>query len=365
MFLAWRELKYAKLRYLLIAVIMILIAWLVMFVSGLANGLSSDNASAIQNMPSHYLVLQQDSDNRLTRSTLTESNLKAVRSSVSEQDSAPLGVQMSTVTKDGSERKIDVTYFAVDMSSMLAPKLVTGSSISNASTNEVIADASLQESGIKLGDQIEDQASGQAFTVVGFSEGQSFSHTPVVHINFQQWASIKTNKLAADDTFNAIALNANDAAANKIRQADGVSVISKAEALQGIPGYKEEQGSLLMMIAFLFIIAAFVLAVFFYVITIQKMNQFGVLKAIGASTSYLARNIIAQVLALAVTSLVISIALTYGVSSLLPDSMPFELGPELITGCSLLFLLVSILGSLLSMYRVAKIEAIEAIGRTA
>ncbi|EAF4354584.1 ABC transporter permease, partial [Listeria monocytogenes] len=34
MFLALRELKHAKLRYILIGLIMVLIAWLVLFVTG-------------------------------------------------------------------------------------------------------------------------------------------------------------------------------------------------------------------------------------------------------------------------------------------------------------------------------------------
>ncbi|MNI85234.1 FtsX-like permease family protein [compost metagenome] len=119
------------------------------------------------------------------------------------------------------------------------------------------------------------------------------------------------------------------------------------------------------MVAFLFIIAAFVLAVFFYVMTIQKMNQFGVLKAIGAKMSYLARGLISQVLLLSITSLVIGIGLTYGVSLLLPESMPFELNAGVVVICTVLFLFVSLLGSLLSLNRVAKVDAIEAIGRAA
>ncbi|MNN55632.1 FtsX-like permease family protein [compost metagenome] len=167
-------------------------------------------------------------------------------------------------------------------------------------------------------------------------------------------------------SFNAIAVKGTKEIADSIKtQVSGVEVISKSQSLQGIPGYKEEQGSLLMMVAFLFIIAAFVLAVFFYVMTIQKMNQFGVLKAIGAKMSYLARGLISQVLLLSITSLVIGIGLTYGVSLLLPESMPFELNAGVVVICTVLFLFVSLLGSLLSLNRVAKVDAIEAIGRAA
>ncbi|MDN4069664.1 ABC transporter permease [Paenibacillus vini] len=428
---------------MLISLIMVLIAWLVLFVSGLAKGLSSDNASSIQNMNADYLVLDQNSDHRLSRSALTGDALEQVRLAMgadaaansSDRDASdtamaePLGVQMSAVTQAGSLKKIDATFFAVEADGMLAPKVTEGQMIGADAAEEVVADSSFKAEGLKLGDVIEDQTSGRQFTIVGFSEGQSFSHSPVLHVNFAAWETMQTSgpramggsgavgevsadggtgevsaagevsanegvSAAADSSadggataagevsatgevngageggagvvFNAIAFKGSGSTAAEVgAQVSGVEVISKAEALKGIPGYKEEQGSLLMMIAFLFIIAAFVLAVFFYVITIQKINQFGVLKAIGAKTGFLARSLLAQVLSLSVFSLAIGIALTYGVSAVLPDSMPFELNFSLVGGSALLFLVVAVAGSLLSLYRVAKVDAIEAIGRAA
>ncbi|MGG3989094.1 ABC transporter permease [Bacillus smithii] len=364
MFLALRELKHAKLRYFLVGLIMVLIAWLVLFVSGLAKGLSSDNASSIQKMNADYLVIQKEADNRLNRSLLSEDKLKDIQKYIESQSTAPLGIQMTTFTKNESSKKIDATIFALNMNGFLSPDVVEGHMINNTTTNEVVADSSLKEDGLKLGDHIKDQFSGKTFKIVGFTKGQSFSHAPVIHMNFKEWGAI--HKLSANKQmlFNAIALKASQDKADQIeKNITGINVIDKSQALRGIPGYSEEQGSLIMMIAFLFVIAAFVLAVFFYVITIQKINQFGVLKAIGAKTGYLARNIVSQVLLITIISLLISIALTYGVAFILPTSMPFDLTPQLILGSSGLFLVVSVIGSLLSLYRVAKIDAIEAIGR--
>lgn len=50
MFLAIRELRHSRLRYGLIGAILALVAWLVFLLSGLANGLASDNASAMQHL---------------------------------------------------------------------------------------------------------------------------------------------------------------------------------------------------------------------------------------------------------------------------------------------------------------------------
>ena len=100
--------------------------------------------------------------------------------------------------------------------------------------------------------------------------------------------SSSTSK-AADNTYNAIALDITEDKATTLNYSDLVTA-SKNDIVTNIPGYSEEQGSLTMMITFLYIIAAFVLTVFFYVITIQKVDQFGMLKAIGAKTSYLAKS---------------------------------------------------------------------------
>jgi putative ABC transport system permease protein len=142
-------------------------------------------------------------------------------------------------------------------------------------------------------------------------------------------------------------------------------VITKSAAVSAIPGYKEEQGSLMMMIAFLFVISAFVLAVFFYVITIQKTSQFGILKAIGTRTAYLAGSVAMQVLVLSVGSLMISILLVQLFQAVLPSSMPFQLGFSTLLITSLSFVAMSLAGSLFSVWKVAKIDALDAIGRTA
>ncbi|MCG8396903.1 hypothetical protein LWS67_09995 [Bacillus atrophaeus] len=106
------RLKHAKLRYFLIGLVKVLIAWLVLSVSGLAKGLSSDNASSIQKMDIDYLVIQIDADNRLVRSILSEGKLKDIRNNTNNESAAPVGVQMTTFTQKGSSKKIDTTFFS-------------------------------------------------------------------------------------------------------------------------------------------------------------------------------------------------------------------------------------------------------------
>ncbi|WP_315906508.1 ABC transporter permease [Priestia koreensis] len=364
MFLAIRELKHAKLRYLLIGSIMMLIALLVLFVSGLAKGLSSDNAASIQNLKADYLVVQKDAEGRINRSMLSADTIHEIQKHESTKKMTPLGVQMSTITKVNAEKQIDVTFFAVDANRNLNPTVVEGKKLDNRTTQNVVVNESLKENGFHLGDQLQIKGTNKAFTIIGFTKKQSFSHTPVIHINKREWAEIQPSELK--NQFNALAFSGSKSSAAKFEDSlSGVELVTKNDALKGIPGYKEEQGSLVMMIIFLFVIATFVLAVFFYVITIQKSNQFGVLKAIGATSGYLTRSILTQMLFLTVVSLLLAIVIAYGLAAILPSTMPFELSPFLVGGCSALFIVVSIIGSLLSLYRVTKVDAIDAIGRAA
>ncbi|MBC1505037.1 ABC transporter permease [Listeria booriae] len=360
MFLALRELRHAKLRYFLISLIMVLIVWLVLFVSGLASGLANDNGATISSNKATYYVLQKDSDNRLTRSNLTEAETNEITSQVTKKEATNLGVQMGTITPPNENKKTDITYFGIDTTSFMKPAIKEGT-MPNAK-NEVLADDSLQESGYKLNDTVKDSATGHTFTITGFTTSNTFSHSPVLFVNWDGWQQINQTNQSAKGDYTAVAMNVSEKTADDLKLGN-LELASSKDVLQGIPGYSEEQGSLLMMIAFLFVIAAFVLAAFFYVITIQKINQFGVLKAVGARTAYLGRSIVSQVVFLSIVSLIIGNALTFGLAAMLPASMPFSISPLLAIGCSALFLAVAVIGSLLSLYRVAKVDALEAIGR--
>lgn len=365
MFLAVRELKYAKLRYLLIGFIMMLIAWLTFIVSGLANGLAADNASAMENMRGNYVVLQDNADQKLARSSIPTSQLDKIRQEEGVKEAAPLSQTMMTLSQTSKDKKIDVTIFGVEPKSMIMPDILDGRSVEKLGENEVIADTSLKENGVGIGDTLENKETGVSMVVVGFAEGQMFSHMPVLYTDIESWNHMmQSTGRKQTPSYNAIMVKGNEDIQTSLeKKISHIEVVTKEESIKSIPGYKEEQGSLTMMISFLIVIAAFVQAVFFYVITLQKTNQFGVLKAMGAKTSYLAKNLIGQVLMLAAAAIGMSIALTFGVSALFPEGMPFELGTNTLVKYSALLIGVAVIGALLSLQRIAKIDAIEAIGR--
>jgi putative ABC transport system permease protein len=208
----------------------------------------------------------------------------------------------------------------------------------------------------------------EALTITGFVEDQTYNHLPAVFIPISEWRKIAFAAPGSDKGIeapvNAIMLQGPDIDPETINaKLTNTDTVTRSEAVQGLPGYKEENGSIMMMLGFLLVISAFVLGVFFYVMTMQKTNQFGIMKAIGAKNGFLIRSIMSQVIVLSLISIVIGILLTYGTAAVMPQGMPFKLESNLVMVYSFVLLIIALLSSLVSVRKITKIDPLKALGR--
>lgn len=68
MFLALKELKYSKTKFTLIIAVVILISYLVYFLTSLANGLASSYTNAIKEWKSDQVILTVDANDNMMMS---------------------------------------------------------------------------------------------------------------------------------------------------------------------------------------------------------------------------------------------------------------------------------------------------------
>ncbi|ARP42531.1 Putative hemin transport system permease protein HrtB [Geobacillus thermodenitrificans] len=370
MFLAIRELKHGKLRFSMIGLITVLIAWLVFILSGLGNDLSTLSAATFKNMNAHYVTFEEGSRASMSRSLLSESLVKELENQTNVTAASAMGATMGTVFKSASadKVKVDVAILGITPGSFLEPSVIEGKPLQADKPLEVIVNDTLKKKGFKIGDTLEIEGSLEKVKIVGFVTNETYNHLPAIFTTLDKWRSIQFAALGSDKGIekpvNAIMLQGENIDPEKLnKHFKNTETVTKAAAIQGMPGYKEENGTIMMMLAFLLAISAFVIGVFFYVLTLQKSNQFGILKAIGASNRFLGKAIVSQVFLLSSISIVVGILLTYGTALILPDEMPFSLDTKLVVVYALLLLVVSILSSLISVRKITKIDPLQAIGR--
>lgn len=350
MFLAIRELKHSKLKFGLLSFITFLIIFLVLFITGLANGLGNEGKSAISTSEIKSFILQKDSDKRITRSDLSMKDVKKISKNHSV---TPLNISQRTIEDTTSKKvKSDVAFFGIDASGFLNPKVDSGKKLSNSSNDGVVVSDKLARLGYKLGDTFKETATNTKFKIIGFVHDKSYSHSPVIYLNHRQLFKISLQKFSINTLVSK----------NKLNNISGYEVDQTDDIIQNIPGFKEEQGSLLMMIGFLYLISVVVLGVFFYIITLEKLSQLGTLKALGSSTWRLAKTLITEAAIITIIALLVSDILITIMAMSLPVSMPFSLGLSTLLGTNILFLVIAVISTSVSLFKINSVDPLSAIG---
>jgi len=354
MFLAWNEIKNNKLRFTLIIGVLTLVSYLVFFLSGLANGLENLNKEAVDKWEAEGIILTDESDITLPQSSFEKGEYDGNGAS----EIAVLG-QFNSIATSG-ENKANVAIFGIEKDEFIMPEVVEGEVFTEI--GEVIADDSLKEEGFKVGDELKLSSIDETLTIVGFTEDAKFNAAPVLYGTLETYNNVRYGELAEanEDLINAYVVRASSL--NEISVDDSLQVISTQTFIENMPGYTEQNLTLTLMIYFLFIVSAVILAIFLYVLTIQKISIFGVMKAQGISNRYLSNSVVAQTFLLALAGVIIGFGLTILTGLFLPAAVPvaFNYIDMLIYGAILV--VVSVLGALFSVQTIVKIDPLRAIG---
>ena len=358
--LAWKELIYSKKKYILIELIIILLVFMVLFLSGLVEGLGRAVVSGIEDMDADYFLLSDSAESLITVSDL-DMDVYAQAEKQTDAELALLDIQRMYLTKENDEEKLNITYFAIESGSFLEPDVEEGTQFGDTDAkNPVILDDDFKSEGIEIGDTVLDSSTDMEFTVIGFVKDQMYGHTSVGFIKTDTYNELRTllNPLY-EQSCHAVVIKGTDIENIKI---EGTEVISKADIIENIPSYTAEHMTITMIIWVLVMVTAVVIGVFYYILTIQKQKQFGVMKAIGVEMKLLAGMVASQVCMIAVFGAAIAAVLTYGMAAVLPQTMPFYLKNENVCILLVIFILVSVASSLVSVLNIAKVDPMKIIG---
>lgn len=356
MFLAINELIKEKARFGLIVFVIFLVSYLTFFLTSLAYGLATSYTQGIDKWNATGLVLQRDANNTITRSLLFESDYK----SFVNNDTAALGVGGATIKQDESK---DVSIFGIESDGFLAPNIIDGQTLKLP--HDIIVSNKLKDIGIKLDQTITFKGSDYSYRVVGFTDKATFQTAPIIYMTLTDWREI-TSDLAGmkgmkdDTTISAVVTRGSTDSARYSN--DNLQWLSIRDFAFKLPGYQAQVLTFGLMIGFLIAIASFVLAVFMYILTLQKKSVFGVLKAEGVPNSYISISVMLQIAILSAIGLSIGLVTAVLSGVLLESKVPFATNPLYIVVIILLFLIFAGLGGLASVRAVTKIDPVKAIG---
>lgn len=384
MFLALRELSFARGRFSLMGVVIALIAVLMVLLSGLSAGLVNDGVSGLKSMPVSSFAFDEGTkeDNAFSRSIVDEEQIAAWKGHPDAASATPMGASiMNAETDEGLQ--IDLTMFGIEPDSFLAPELSAGSAL--GAPGGVIVSETLRDEGLELGSVVTLDQVGTELEVIGFTDGQAtFGHVDVAYLPLATWQLIAAGQApegSAPTTEQLAALDFEYASVVAIEAVDGspladgdAEVLAAGDAAAGTtsmtleqsfnasPGYQAETLTLSMIQWFLYAIGALVVGAFFTVWTIQRGHELAVLRAMGASTRYLLRDGLAQAAILLVTFTALGAAIGVGLGALMPAGMPFSLEAGPIALASAITILLGLVGAAVAVLRVTRIEPISALG---
>lgn len=356
MYLALRDLRRSWGRFVLVGTVIALVSLMATLLSGLANGLVDDGISGLRRLPFQSLVLQHGAQNTFSRSTLTEAQLAPWRA-VRGVQASPVGVSFVNAKKpDGST--VDLALFGVPTGSFLADRPDARAAL--AGPPGLVLSHAFEKDGIKVGDQLTIVGVDRPLPVLGFTYAGSYGHVDMGFTSLGTWQQLLYGA-DARGRFSAIALSGPQAsiarAASRIDAAAGTETVTKKQSYSGSPGYTGETSTMTLIRVFLLLISALIVGAFFVVWTLQRSRQIAILKALGASVGYVARDAVGQLLVVLLAATLTGGAVAFGLGALVAGTaVPFRLTLGSAAGSLGLLVVAGLVACLVSVRRVTSVD---------
>lgn len=366
MFVALRQLGFARGRTVTLGLVVGLVAVLVVVVTGFTNGLTSDTISAIRRLPASHLVFSADaSSSQFARSRVDQRMVDGWRARVGD-DAAVFG---TTITRGRSQTGVDVemALFGMEAGSFIAPDVTEGRPL--AEGPGVVISRQIADVGVAVGDVLRIDRLGLELPVVGVTGRSSFGHVAAVYSSLRTWQRVQfglpgdtSPPAAAFEQATGIALRHAPSDAGDLDRRLGTTTMTRTAALSGAPGYDGETMIMNTIRIFLYVISALIVGAFFVVLANQRRGEVALLKAIGASPSYVVRNLVGEIACLLVPAVAVGCLVGWAVGIVLHRSVPFEQTPASTLTAGVLLVTTGLGSVVVTARRTASVEPLLVLG---
>jgi putative ABC transport system permease protein len=365
--LAMREILRRKLQFALVTAVVALISYLVLMVTGLGLGLYELAGTALLNLRADAIVYSRGADLSVLRSELGGDAIAEVTGRPGVEEWAPLGYSAAAI-QDASGKVTTAAVIGYVPGGIGEPDTVEGRTLEDGETRAMLVDRGfLDASGLRVGDRVRVPARLQLleFEIVGVIDEGNFFFQPAAYVLQEAWADLRYGVV---DEFtpeaSIVLLQGDNLAGLEGAGGGGWVTVSKQVAFDNIEGVAAQQSTVDAIRYMGLVIGAMVVGIFFYVITLQKIGQLGMLKAIGAPGLYLARQGMTQVLVVTLVASVIAVGLAAATGWALTSSaaevpVRFTTRALVTTGASIV--VAGVLGAGFSVRQVGRVDPLIAL----
>jgi putative ABC transport system permease protein len=351
----FREIWRSKSKFLLLAAAIGLLFFLLVFVNTLSTTLLGSFIGALENNSADVLVYDSESQATIAASRLTAEDVDAVARVDGVAAAAPITVLTNDVVFQGEE--VDISLWGIDPEGPGAPTdLIEGTP---PGPGQAVVDTSARDEGLGLGSSFE--IGGVMVEVVGIADNATYSVLPTAYIPnetfteaflgvFPQAPAVPINIIGVTTDPNA---EPGEIAAS-ISQLDGLEGLQPSEAASSTPGVSSIQQSFGIITGITFVIVIVVVGFFFQILTVQKLNVFTLLRAVGARTRNVMSYVFGQIGFLVVLGILIGVAILVATALSTRDFFAIDLDPILISVFGVAILIASLLSGLTSIRRIRK-----------
>jgi putative ABC transport system permease protein len=362
--LAVREMQRRPLRFVVATVLITFLTILILGLGGLLDGLFLGSTGAIRAQQADVFVYSENSRESFLRSRITPEIRSRVEATPGVEDTGGLGLALVGAQVPGEDELADAAVIGYE----LAP---SGVPDEQPPPNHAWADERLKASGVEVGDTLRVGPAEVPITVDGFVQDTNYLLQGALWVEPDTWRQVQNlsrpDARVGDGVFQVLLVNGGGAPQDLADAIDAAtsgatSSLTRDQAVQSLPGTREQQATFTFIIVATFLVALLVVALFFALLVRERTGLYGVLKAIGASTRQLFTGLVVQAVLVSTTAFAIGAVLVFLLSRVIPANVPFQFQPNRLVWTLVVLVVVSILGGALSLRRVATIDPASAIG---
>jgi putative ABC transport system permease protein len=294
--LALAELWHKRSQFAIIGLIVALVAYLAFMMSGLGSGLLDLAGSAVKRFDADALVFSDRSRLGIQVSELSAETVTAIGNAPGVTYAAPVGYL--SVLLVGQVDQDTAAFVGFPPDSIAQPPLIAGRAPNPGERGVVITDKRfLDASGAKLGETITvaSRLGTESYQIIGVTDQGALFFQPVVYGVLADWQQLRYGATGPEVPAASFVMVQGPGSQTVAETVPGVQTATLGQAFEAIPGVGPQRGTANSILGFGLVIGALVVGAFFYVLTIQKIGQIGVLKEVGASSWFITRQLLLQV----------------------------------------------------------------------